>query len=120
MRPADCPLSTGNCIYGTNNELRGYVAGRYFTRYSLATQMEYRLVLPKRFGLVVFGGVGGVIPMAVIRKLLQRVQTSRFLAEAGGVGLRFQLSKAYHVNLRADFAQGVNDHTFSLGVGEAF
>ena len=111
------PPFYGNCIYGTNNELRGYVAGRYFTRYSLATQLEYRLVLPKRFGLVAFGGVGGVIPGG--NQLLQRVQSSHFLP-SGGAGLRFELSKVYHVNLRADFAQGVNDHTFSLGVGEAF
>jgi Omp85 superfamily domain len=111
------PPFYGNCIYGTNNELRGYVAGRYFTRYSLATQLEYRLVLPKRFGLVAFGGIGGVIPGG--SQLIQRVQSDHFLP-AGGAGLRFQLSKAYHVNLRADFAQGVNGHTFSLGVGEAF
>jgi hypothetical protein len=111
------PPFYGNCIYGTNNELRGYVAGRYFTRYSLATQLEYRLVLPKRFGLVAFGGIGGVIPGG--NQLLQRVQSDHFLP-AGGAGLRFQLSKVYHVNLRADIAQGVNDHTFSLGVGEAF
>jgi hypothetical protein len=111
------PPFYGNCIYGTNNELRGYVAGRYFTRYNLATQLEYRLVLPKRFGLVAFGGIGGVIPGG--SQLIQRVQSNHFLP-AGGAGLRFQLSKAYHVNLRADFAQGVNDHTFSLGVGEAF
>ena len=111
------PPFYGNCIYGTNNELRGYVAGRYFTRYSLAAQLEYRLVLPKRFGLVAFGGLGGVIPGG--NQLLQRVQSDHFLP-AGGAGLRFELSKVYHVNLRADFAQGVNDHTFSLGVGEAF
>ena len=111
------PPFYGNCIYGTNNELRGYVAGRYFTRYSLAAQLEYRLVLPKRFGLVAFGGIGGVIPGG--SQLIQKVQSNHFLP-AGGAGLRFQLSKAYHVNLRADFAQGVNDHTFSLGVGEAF
>lgn len=111
------PPFYGNCIYGTNNELRGYVAGRYFTRYSLAAQLEYRLVLPKRFGLVAFGGLGGVIPGG--NQLLQRVQSDHFLP-AGGAGLRFELSKVYHVNLRADIAQGVNDHTFSLGVGEAF
>ena len=56
------PPFYGNCIYGANNELRGYTAGRYFTRYALATQLEYRLVLPWRFGLVAFGGVGGTIP----------------------------------------------------------
>ena len=39
---------------------------------------------------------------------------------AGGGGLRFMLSKAYHVNLRADIAAGKNGHTFGMGVSEAF
>jgi hypothetical protein len=111
------PPFYGNCIYGTNNELRGYIAGRYFTRVSLATQVEYRLVLPKRFGLVVFGGLGGVIPGGT--QEFQILQTSRFLPSGGG-GLRFMLSKKYHVNLRADIAQGRDGHTFGMGVGEAF
>jgi hypothetical protein len=111
------PPFYGNCIYGTSNELRGYTAGRYFTRFSLATQLEYRLVLPKRFGLVVFGGLGGVIPAG--SQPLQVVQSAKFLP-AGGGGLRFELSKKYHVNLRADIAQGRDGHTFGLGVGEAF
>lgn len=83
----------------------------------LTTQLEYRLVLPKRFGLVVFGGVGGVIPGG--SQLLQRVQSSHFLPGGGG-GLRFELSKRYHLNLRADIAQGRDGHTFGMGVGEAF
>jgi len=111
------PPFYGNCIYGTNNELRGYIAGRYFTRYTLATQVEYRLVLPKRFGLVAFGGVGGAIPGG--NQLFQMVQSSHFLPSGGG-GLRFVLSKKYHVNLRADIAQGRDGHTFGMGVGEAF
>jgi hypothetical protein len=111
------PPFYGNCIYGTSNELRGYTAGHYFTRYSMATQAEYRLVLPWRFGLVVFGGLGGVIPAG--NQLLQQQQNSHFLPSGGG-GLRFELSKKYHVNLRADIAQGLNGHTFGLGVGEAF
>jgi outer membrane protein assembly factor BamA len=49
----------GQCIFGVQNELQGYTAGRYIDRYMFATQLEYRLVLPKRFGLVGFGGVGG-------------------------------------------------------------
>jgi hypothetical protein len=114
---AGSPPFYGNCIYGTNNELRGYVAGRYFTRYTLATQSEYRLVLPKRFGLVIFGGMGGTIPGG--SQLLQRVQNGHFLPSGGG-GLRFQLSKKYHVNLRADIAQGTQGDTFGMGVGEAF
>jgi len=108
------PPFYGNCIYGTNNELRGYTAGQYFSRYMLATQLEYRLVLPKRLGLVAFGGVGEVIPGGS-----QLLQERKFLP-GGGVGLRFELSKKYHVNLRADFAQGRDGHTFGMGVGEAF
>src|SRR5208282_3481974 len=56
------PPFYGNCICGSQNQLRGYTAGRYFDRYMLDSQLEYRLVLPKRFGLVAFGGLGGVIP----------------------------------------------------------
>jgi len=66
----------------TSNELRGYTAGKYFTRYTLATQLEYRLVLPKRFGLVVFGGLGGTIPGG--SQLLQRVQSGHFLLREAG------------------------------------
>jgi len=35
-------------------------------------------------------------------------------------GVRFLLSKKYHVNLRADAAFGKNNHTWAVGVGEAF
>jgi hypothetical protein len=108
------PPFYGNCIYGANNELRGYIAGRYFTRYMVASQLEYRLVLPLRLGVVAFGGLGGVIP-----------GNDQFLAKqeflpGGGGGLRFLLSKKYHVNLRADIAQGNAGHTFTMGIGEAF
>ena len=108
------PPFYGNCIYGTNSELRGYVAGRYLDRYMVATQLEYRLALPKRFGLVGFGGLGEVIPGGN-----QSFRTKNFLPSSGG-GIRFALSKKYHVNLRVDFAQGKDSNTWSVGVGEAF
>ena len=108
------PPFYGNCIYGTNNELRGYTAGQYLDRYMIATQLEYRLALPKRFGVVGFGGVGEVIPGGS-----QIFKVSNFLPSGGG-GLRFQLSTKYHVNLRADIAGGKDSWTWSMGVGEAF
>jgi outer membrane protein assembly factor BamA len=108
------PPFYGNCIYGTNNQLRGYTAGRYLDRYMLVTQLEYRLVLPKRFGLVGFGGIGGVAPGGD-----QLFSARNFLPSAGG-GVRFLLSKQYHVNLRADVGFGKDSHTWSMGVGEAF
>lgn len=107
------PPFYGNCIYGTNNELRGYTAGRYLDRYMFATQLEYRLVLPWRFGLVGFGGIGQVTPGG------NQLRVNQFLP-AGGTGIRYTLSKPYHVNLRTDFAWGKNNFTWAVGVGEAF
>jgi hypothetical protein len=42
------------------------------------------------------------------------------LLPAGGGGLRFKISRKYKLNFRADFAQGKDGHTFSMGIGEAF
>ena len=109
------PPFFGNCVYGTSNQLRGYVAGKYFDRYIVATQLEYRLALPWRLGVVAFGGVGEAIPGGD-----QLLFTNNNFLPGGGGGVRFQLSKQYHVNLRADIARGKDGHTFSLGLGEAF
>jgi len=109
------PPFYGNCVYGTKNELRGYTAGKYFDRYMFATQVEYRLTLPKGIGLAAFGGVGGVV--AGSSQVLFR--NDHFLPDIGG-GPRYELSKKYHVNLRADFARGRDSWTWSMGVGEAF
>lgn len=106
------PPFYGNCIFGTNNELRGYQAGRYLDRYMFATQLEYRLVLPWRLGLVAFGGLGGVAPGA------DKFRSEQFLP-AGRTGIRFLLSKKFHVNLRTDLP-GKDSFTWSMGVGEAF
>jgi len=108
------PPFYGNCIYGSNNELRGYTAGRYLDRFMFATQGEYRLALPWRFGVVGFGGLGSVTPGGS-----QLLRVHQFLP-AGGFGARYVLAKQYHVNLRTDFAWGKNNFTWGLGVGEAF
>ena len=108
------PPFYGNCIYGANNELRGYTAGRYLDRYMFATQLEYRLVLPWKFGLVGFGGVGAVAPGT------DKFFRANHLLPAGGTGIRYMLSKKYHVNLRTDFAWGKDNFTWGVGVGEAF
>jgi Omp85 superfamily domain len=108
------PPFYANCVYGTNNELRGYEAGRYLDRYMIATQLEYRVSLPKRFGLAAFGGIGEVVPGGT-----QILRSNNLLPSIGG-GPRFDLSPKYHVNLRADFAKGKGSWTWSMGVGEAF
>jgi len=103
----------GQCIFGANNELRGYTAGQYIDRFMFATQLEYRVDLPKRFGVAVFGGVGEVAPA------VGKFDYDNLLPAIGG-GPRFILSTKYHVNLRLDVAQGKSGHTWSMGVGEAF
>ena len=108
------PPFYGNCIYGANNILRGYTAGRYLDRYMLATQLEYRLVLPWKFGLVGFGGIGAVAPGS------DQFFRANHLLPGGGTGIRYMLSKKYHVNLRTDFAWGRDNFTWGVGVGEAF
>jgi hypothetical protein len=107
------PPFYGNCIYGANQELRGYTAGRYLDRFMFATQLEYRLVLPWRFGVVAFVGLGEVVPGA------DKWRADHFLP-AGGTGVRYMMSKKYHVNLRTDFAWGKDNFTWAVGVGEAF
>jgi len=109
------PPFYGNCLYGTSNELRGYTAGKYIDRYMFAAQVEYRLTLPYGIGLAGFTGIGEVIPGS--SQLLFR--DSHFLPDVGG-GPRFELSRKYHVNLRADFARGRDSWTWSMGIGEAF
>ena len=101
------------CLYGAMNDLRGYTAGRYQDRRMFATQAEYRVELPKRFGLVAFGGFGGVA------RHLNEFRMDQLLPAAGAGG-RFRLTKESHVNFRVDFAVGRNGHTVTIGVGEAF
>jgi hypothetical protein len=49
----------------------------------------------------------------------QLFRSKNFLPGGGG-GIRFALSKKYHVNLRVDSAIGRNNRTWAMGVGEAF
>ena len=106
------------CEFGSDNDIRGYEAGRYRDRFMFAIQSEYRLHLrfPKRyprFGVVVFGGVGEIAPA---------IKSFNFnnLLPAGGAGLRYRLSKTYPVNFRLDFAYGRNGGTYMFSVCEAF
>lgn len=103
----------GQCIFGMQDELRGYPAGRYIDMKMIASQAEYRLVVPWRLGLAAFGGLGEVASS-------WGDFTAENLLPSGGIGPRFMLSSKYHVNLRADFAWGKNGNSFSMGIGESF
>ena len=101
------------CLFGFNNDLRGYTTGEFQNRRMFATQGEYRLELPKRLGLVAFGGVGGTA------RRWSEFRSDQLLP-AAGAGLRFTLDKKNHINYRIDVAFGREGRTVSIGVGEAF
>ena len=101
------------CLYGFNSDLRGYTTGEFQNRRMFATQAEYRIELPKRLGLVAFGGVGGTA------KQWNEFRSDQFLP-AAGAGLRFKLDKKNHINYRIDLAFGREGRTISVGLGEAF
>jgi hypothetical protein len=99
--------------FGSGVDLRGYTPGRYIGESMVALQAEWRWQATPRWGFVAFGGTGKV------SGALGEIDTDAWLP-AGGVGVRFRLTKALPLNMRADFAWGRDDSTFSLAVGEAF
>lgn len=99
--------------FGSGVDLRGYTPGRYIGESMVALQAEWRWQATPRWGFVAFGGTGKV------SGALGNIDTGAWLP-AGGAGVRFRLTKALPLNLRADFAWGRDDSTFTLAVGEAF
>ena len=101
------------CQFGIHDDLRGYETGRYRDHFMFATQAEYRLTMPYRLALALFGGIGEVAPS------IGTINTANLLP-AGGVGIRFALSSQYRVNYRFDYAVGKNGGTWIVSLGEAF
>jgi hypothetical protein len=106
------------CLFGFQNDLRGYSAGRYQDRRMFATQAEYRFTIPMkgfmgRFGVVAFGGVGGVASK------FTEIDAADMLP-AGGGGMRFRLTKKNPINFRIDYGVGKNGGALIVGVAEAF
>lgn len=99
--------------FGSGVDLRGYTPGRYIGTSMIAAQTEWRWQATARWGFVAFGGAGKV------SGVLGDVDTSEWLP-AGGAGVRFRLLKSLDLNMRADYAWGRDDSTFTLSVGEAF
>ena len=101
------------CLFGFNNDVRGYATGEFQNRRMFAAQAEYRLDWRRRLGFVAFGGVGGVARGWGDFRM-------DGLLPGAGLGLRFKLDKKNHINYRIDYAFGREGKTLSIGVGEAF
>ncbi|GIU40358.1 membrane protein [Shewanella sairae] len=96
---------------GGGDLLRGYTSGRYRDKQMLMTQVEYRLNLSGRHGMVFWGGAG------VIADDISDFDANKILPNAG-IGYRFEVKP--RVNLRLDMAWGDGDSGFYFNVNEAF
>jgi hypothetical protein len=102
------------CFLGQEADLRGYRLGAFQDERMLAAQVEYRLDLFWRFGVVGFAGVGQVAAG------YDQFKKGNWLPGAG-FGFRILVAKENHVNLRVDFAWGRAGNTATYVNGaEAF
>lgn len=99
---------------GGPKRMRGYFYGRYRDNFYAMMQMEYRQYFWKRFGFVVFAGLGNVSDEIL------NYDFSTLKYSLGG-GLRFKFNEKEGVNLRMDVGFG-NDGNMGIyfGIQEAF
>ncbi|MGH7742483.1 MAG: BamA/TamA family outer membrane protein [Candidatus Eiseniibacteriota bacterium] len=109
----DAPFYTLPSIGSGVAGLRGYQQGRYRDDLMTTAQAEVRLHSKGRWGATAFGGFGQVAPG--VGDL-----GSAEVLPAGGLGLRFQLTNAYPMHMRADYAWGKNGGIGYFSVAEAF
>ena len=100
-------------LLGGGKRLRGYYEGKYRDKDLFVLQSEWRFSIGRRFGGVVFGGMGGISDK-ISHFSIQNTKLN------GGIGARFMLDKAQHINIRADYGIGYKSSGFYLTIGEAF
>ncbi|MEP6746678.1 MAG: BamA/TamA family outer membrane protein [Bacteroidota bacterium] len=101
--------------FGGANSMRGYYDGRYRDKDQVVLQAEYRVPVYKRFGAVLFGGVGNVGHAS-------DYLTVNELKYSYGGGIRVALTKSEKLNLRLDYgiARGFKSKGLYFQLGEAF
>lgn len=93
--------------------LRGYTQGRYRDKVMTTAQAELRWHSKGRFGSVAFFGFGQVAPD------LGGLGEATLLP-AGGLGLRYRLTRQFPMHMRFDYAWGKKENVFYFSVAEAF
>lgn len=112
----DVPFD-GYQSYGVRNNLRGYQSGKYRGRNMVALQTEYRRKIYKRWGAVAFAGTGSIWGNEENgEETFERNWLPSF-----GVGARYMISLEKRINLRLDFAKGVDGNQgVYFGIMESF
>ena len=103
--------------YGFKSSLRGYTTGKYKGPNMVAVQAEYRWQFYKRWGAVFFAGSGSVWG--------DEDNNYKFAERAwlpsAGLGARFMISREKKINIRMDYAWGVDGNQgLYFGVMESF
>lgn len=99
---------------GGTDLMRGYFMGKFRDRNMAAAQVETRISLSQKFGLVLFGSAG-----SVASKPGDLGEGS--LLTAFGTGLRYRVGKQEPINLRLDLALGEDGESgIYFTVREAF
>jgi hypothetical protein len=101
--------SVGAGLYG----LRGYTQGRYRDRVMTTAQAETRWHSEGRIGATAFAGFGQVASS------VGKLRKSEVLP-AGGLGLRYKLTREFPMHIRFDYAWGKNGNLVYFSVAEAF
>ena len=109
----DAPFWALCSVGAGRGALRGYQQGRYRDTVMTTGQAELRLHSAGRFGSAVFAGFGMVAPS------IGDFGHAKVLP-AGGLGLRYQLTREYPMHLRLDYAWGRDGGLLYFGVSEAF
>jgi outer membrane protein assembly factor BamA len=112
-------MNTGNppfqmlSLMGGQNWMRGYYRGRFRDKNMIVLQMEYRVPLIWKFGIVGFLGIGDVAEK-VDNFVLKDFKYS------AGFGFRYMLSRKEKINVRFDFGFCKESFGFYVAVSEAF
>ena len=100
-------------LLGGDEIMRGYFRGRYRDNNYFAAQLEYRIRVWWRFGIVGFIGVGQVA------NKISAFQINQFKYSVGG-GLRFRIDETELWDLRVDVGFGRNSSGFYFQYNQAF
>ncbi len=98
---------------GGSSRMRGYFKGRFRDRQYVMGQVELRRQFAGQFGIVLFGGVGEVMPH-------MGDFTLTGLKYSFGGGIRFMLDEKEKMNIRVDYGMGENTNGVYFAIEEAF
>lgn len=108
------PSFYDNAFMGGDQNARGYYYGRYRDNNATTLQVETRIDLFWRIDLAVFGGASAVYSSF-------STLGNSIIAPNYGIGLRILADKAENINLRFDYARGIDGQSgFYVSFGESF